>query len=185
MRRAPPVCAAAAAALVLALWAGAEEPAGVPQPTPERPALVLAKIHADWCLPCMRLDTTWTQLERRLGDGVELLVLDVTDDEATEQARALAAEQDVAAYFEKYRTQTGTVALLRRGVQEPLQFFVGELDPEPYVAAISDAAGQLIAERTAELPPVSAPPPEAPAATPAGPPEEQSYSRPLGVRGDL
>lgn len=169
MSRASALCGAVAA-VGLAFAALGEEPASSAEPE-----LVLVRVHADWCLVCARLDTTFTKLERRLSGRAELLVLEVSDREALAMARELALAHDLASFFQAHRSSPGTAALLRRGTQEPLWLFRGELDPDVYVAAVTAATQAILTENAVTLtenavtlPSVSTGPPEGPQGAPPG-----------------
>jgi thiol-disulfide isomerase/thioredoxin len=116
------------ALLALAAAAGAEEA--------DKPMIV--KIHADWCGTCTRLDTTFEQLEERVGSDARIVVLDVTDRDAVDRSTAEADRLGIRPFFDRYKSKTGTVGVFDAGGGEII-VLKGELDPEPYVAAVKKA----------------------------------------------
>ncbi|MDJ0853111.1 MAG: thioredoxin domain-containing protein [Myxococcota bacterium] len=100
-----------------------------------RPLLV--KIHADWCVACLQLDTTWTKLERAVGDEARLVVFDVTSRRTLAEASAEAERLGLADYFASHRSQTGSVGLVDGVTRQPLQVWMAEPDPSVYVLALS------------------------------------------------
>ena len=104
--------AAATAVLFVGLSAQAEE-SGQP--------LVVA-IHADWCGTCTRLNATF----------------DATDRAAVERSRAKAEELGISAFFDEYKSQTGTVGVLDASGR-PIEVLKGETDPAKYLTALQEA----------------------------------------------
>lgn len=120
--------------LVLAVSAGAdhheENAAAVP---------LVVKIHADWCGTCVQLNPTMAQLEEELGSNARIVVLDVTDRETLAKASAEADALGITAFFDAYKSKTGTVGVLRPGVADPVAVYKGETAVAPYLAAVEKA----------------------------------------------
>jgi thiol-disulfide isomerase/thioredoxin len=123
-----------ALALVVAAAAGAdhheEKAATVP---------LVVKIHADWCGTCVKLNPTMAQLQEELGASARIVVLDVTDKDALAKSSTEADSLGIAGFFDAYKSKTGTVAVLRPGVSEPVAVYKGETAIAPYVAAVAKA----------------------------------------------
>ncbi len=102
---------------------------------------LLVKIHADWCGTCTRLNSTWEALRKEHGDEVRFVILDVTDQKATEQSRQTAQELGIDAIFEMYRSKTGTVAVVDGSTLQTVEVLKGEFDVARYRPAIQKALG--------------------------------------------
>jgi len=122
----------AALGLLLAGPPAAADPAAKP---------MVVKIHADWCGICQHLSATFEALERELGTEARIVVLDVTDHEATERSRAAAETLGIAAFVDRYKGQTGTVGVLDASGRA-VEILTGETRTEPYVSAVAKAKGQ-------------------------------------------
>ena len=120
---------AAVGALLLANAPAQAEESGKP---------MIVKIHADWCGTCTKLDTTFEELQVKVGSDAELVVLDVTDKDAVEASRARAEELGIVAFFDEYKSRTGTVGVLDAS-GTTIVVMKGELDAEKYVEALKKA----------------------------------------------
>jgi thiol-disulfide isomerase/thioredoxin len=91
---------------------GAPVPAGVASAAadPARPYVV--KLHARWCPNCLMTKDEWARIEETYAGRVNLVVLDVTTDAATERSRAEAERLALGDFFDEYRGATGIVAVL-------------------------------------------------------------------------
>jgi len=123
--------AALAGMLAFALASHAEEPA-----TP-----MIVKIHADWCGTCSALETTFEALEPQVGGDARIVILDVTDREAVARSQAEADRLGIRAFFDAYKSKTGTVGVLDAN-GTAVTVMKGEMDPAKYVAAVKKAAGE-------------------------------------------
>lgn len=127
------VCLTIAFALPVAAGAGADGPGGAVSPP------LVVKIHADWCGTCQMLGPTWERVERELGGQAQVVTLDVTDRAAIARSSATAERLGIGSFFAAYRSQLGTVAVLRAGSREPVEIFNGELDYVAYADAVRRA----------------------------------------------
>ncbi len=118
-----------------AAWPPGAAAASRPEAAEGRPLLV--KVHADWCVACLQLDTTWTKLERAVGDEARLVVFDVTSRRTLAEASAEAERLGLAEYFEAHRSQTGSVGLIDGATRQPIRVWMAEPDPSVYVLALS------------------------------------------------
>ena len=100
---------------------------------------MLVKVHADRCGTCVRLESTWRRIEAELGDHAELLVLDVTDRETLEAARAAAQRFGISSFFDRYKSQTGIVGVLDP-TGDTVAVLRGEQDFSRYEQALAEAA---------------------------------------------
>lgn len=78
----------------------------------ERPRVVL--ITADWCPACRRTDRAFYPAFQRFEGRIDLLVLDVSDDEAIERSRETARAAGVGRFFEQHRGVTPSIALINQ-----------------------------------------------------------------------
>jgi thiol-disulfide isomerase/thioredoxin len=99
---------------------------------------MIVKIHADWCGTCTRLNSTFEDLQVKVGDDAVIVVLDVTDRSAVEKSRARAEELGIVAFFDQYKSKTGTVGVLDAEGNE-IVVLKGETDADKYVAAVAKA----------------------------------------------
>jgi thiol-disulfide isomerase/thioredoxin len=128
-------CVALGGAVPTAAFAGKTD--GV---CPAKPFVV--KIHADWCATCRRVDAVWTQLGNEMADRVTIVEFDVSDRVAFEASSANADRLGLGDFFRKYRSRTGTIAVLDCKSREPVAIMTGELDFSKYRDAISKASRQ-------------------------------------------
>ena len=102
----------------------------------------VVKIHADWCWTCQRRDSTIEALRKRTGDDARIVVLDVTDRESLVRATAEADRLRIRAFFDAYKSKTGTVGILDGVTREPVSVLKGETDVAKYEAALATAQGR-------------------------------------------
>ena len=124
---------ALAVLLLAALPAQAGEMA---EETADKP--IIAKIHADWCGTCTRLNPTMAELEKRVGGEATVVTLDVTDKEAVARSAAEAERLGISKFFDRYKGKTGTVGVIARN-GKIVQIYKGELDVDKYVDALAVA----------------------------------------------
>jgi thiol-disulfide isomerase/thioredoxin len=124
--------------------AGASAQAGVSRVSAEEDASrpFVVKIHADWCGTCTRLEPTLDALEKEVGDGARIVVLDVTDKQTLAGATAEADRLGIREFFETYKSKTGTVGVLDGASREPVRVMKGELDVAEYQRALAKAAAR-------------------------------------------
>ena len=102
-----------------------------------RPYVV--KIHAEWCGICKAIEPTWQRLRSDVGDRATLVTLDVTDRGSVEAAMARAKELGISDFFNEYRRQTGTVAVIDCETLKPVSILRAEHDLSKYQEAIAKA----------------------------------------------
>lgn len=122
-------------ALTLCLVAA---PAGSETEAPQTP--IVAKVHADWCGTCAKLETTWRELESRYGGEVRFVILDVTDRDRLASAQAEADQLGIGSFFARYKGKTGVIGIIDPATGAA-QVLKGELDPDRYAAPIAAALG--------------------------------------------
>ncbi len=72
----------------------------------------VAIIRADWCSACQKLEPAMTELREQYKDRINFVVLDVTNDEKTKQATAIARKHGLAKFFAANKKNTSTVVIL-------------------------------------------------------------------------
>ncbi len=120
-------------ALAALLFVGASAPAEEAVSKP-----IIAKIHADWCGTCTRLNPTMAALEKRVGSEVTVVTLDVTNKDAVARSAAEADRLGIRKFFDSYKGKTGTVGVIAAN-GKIVQIYKGELDVDKYLAALEVA----------------------------------------------
>ena len=72
---------------------------------------VVAIIKADWCGICRKLEPTMAELMKEYGENINFVVLDVTNDQTTAEAAAIAKKYGVEKFFAANKGKTSTVAV--------------------------------------------------------------------------
>lgn len=126
------------------LWAGLALPgwgrAAAPDPSHEPARPYIVKVHADWCGTCAMLEPTWRRIESEYRDRARLVVFDVTDRKRLAASRATAEVLGLEAFFDEYKSQTGTIAVLT-AQKQTVAVLRGELDLAAYREAVDAALG--------------------------------------------
>ncbi len=102
---------------------------------------IIVKMHADWCGTCQRLKPTWKELQSKYGERAEFILLDVTSKDTIAVSKTAADHAGIGAFYQKYRSQTGVIAVLDGNTHEPVKVFKGEIDIDAYAPAIDSAEG--------------------------------------------
>lgn len=103
---------------------------------PSKPFVV--KLHAQWCHLCLITTSVWSQIEREYSGRVNFLVLDFTDDRATDASRAAAERVGLGRVFEEAGS-TGVVLVVDARTKAVTASIAGSRDAAVYRDAI-DAA---------------------------------------------
>ena len=101
----------------------------------EKPFIV--KIHADWCGTCTRMNSTFDELDAKLGSKTRIVVLDVTDRDALGRSTQEADRLGIRGFFDRYKGKTGTVGVLNGATREPVKVMKGETDISAYESAVA------------------------------------------------
>jgi thiol-disulfide isomerase/thioredoxin len=99
----------------------------------------VVKLHARWCPYCLMQKDEWSQIEAAYADHVNFVVLDFTNERATERSRSEAERLNLLPFFDEYVGATGLVVVLDARTKEVLAEVGGNAPFEEYRAAI-DAA---------------------------------------------
>jgi thiol-disulfide isomerase/thioredoxin len=133
MKHPTPCRAALGLIVLLALVVGAAA-----APAEESTTPMIVKIHADWCGTCAKLEPTIQELQKHVGGEARIVILDVTDKAAVARSIAEAERLGIGAFFDRYKGTTGTVGVLDAD-GNPIRVMKGELDLDPYLAALAEA----------------------------------------------
>ncbi len=102
-------------------------------------------IRASWCPACIKTERALIPALGAREEDIDLLVLDVSDDEAIRSSREIAARAGLSTYFETHRGVTPSIALVSKS---------GRLRPyegNPYRRESWDRVlGELVAASTSE-----------------------------------
>ncbi|RMH34296.1 MAG: hypothetical protein D6687_03955 [Acidobacteria bacterium] len=103
-----------------------------------KPTVVI--IRADWCTACQKLEPIMMQLMKEYEGKLNFVVLDVSNEEKTEQAAAMARSLGFYKFFKQNAGMTSTVAIFkgRKMIYKTIQNF----DREAYVVAFNMALRQ-------------------------------------------
>ena len=74
---------------------------------------VVVIIRADWCPYCKELEPKMAKLMEEFGEKLQFVVLDITNRETTEKAKAEAKTVGLSTFFEANRTKASTVAIFK------------------------------------------------------------------------
>jgi len=72
----------------------------------------VAIIRADWCSACQKLEPAMAELQEQYRDRINFVVLDVTNDDTTKQATAIARRHGLTKFFAANKKKTSTVVVL-------------------------------------------------------------------------
>jgi thiol-disulfide isomerase/thioredoxin len=100
---------------------------------------LVVKIHADWCGTCVKLNSTWEELQAQYGESARFVVLDVTDKQATLAASLEADRLGIREFFDANKGKTGTIGILDGSTGEVVEVFKGEFDPKAYQGTLAGA----------------------------------------------
>jgi hypothetical protein len=104
--------------------------------------LYLVKIHSDWCGTCTRMEPLWTRLGEECGDKAQLVLLDVTDRESTENSSREAERLGLKEFFDAHKSKTATIAVIEAATGKPVAVFKGEMDFAKYEAVLTEGRGE-------------------------------------------
>ena len=99
----------------------------------------VVKLHAQWCPYCLLQKDDWSQIEKAYAGRVNFVVLDFTNERATERSRREAERLNLTPFFDSYAGATGLVVVLDGRTNDVLAEVGGNQAFEEYRAAI-DAA---------------------------------------------
>lgn len=88
------------------------ERSSAPAPATERPRLVL--IRASWCAACVKTERALFPVLDENNDKLDVVMLDVSDDDAIRSSREIAFRAGVSDFFERYRGITPSIGLVSR-----------------------------------------------------------------------
>ena len=74
---------------------------------------VVAIVRADWCPYCTELEPKMAKLMAEYSETLNFVILDITNAETTNNARATAKAAGLADFFEKNKTKASTVAIFK------------------------------------------------------------------------
>ena len=72
----------------------------------------VVKMHAQWCSVCMVTKGVWSEVEATYASRVNLVVMDFTNETATERSRVEAQRLGLGQFFAEYAGATGVVVVL-------------------------------------------------------------------------
>jgi thiol-disulfide isomerase/thioredoxin len=99
----------------------------------------VVKLHAQWCPYCLLQKDEWSRIETSYAGRVNFLVLDFTNERATERSRREAERLNLGSFFDEYSGATGLVVVLDGRTKEVLAEVGGNQPFDEYRAAIDNA----------------------------------------------
>jgi thiol-disulfide isomerase/thioredoxin len=124
---------------VAVLYAANAAPAVAPVAAAATDKPLVVKLHAQWCPYCLLQKDEWSRIETSYAGRVNFLVLDFTNERATERSRREAERLDLGSFFDEYSGATGLVVVLDGRTKGVLAEVGGNQSFEAYRAAIDDA----------------------------------------------
>jgi thiol-disulfide isomerase/thioredoxin len=97
------------------------------------------KMHARWCHFCLLQKDEWSRIEQTYAGRVNFVVLDATNEAATERSRIEAERLNLREFFEEYNGATGLVVVLDGRTREVLAEVGGNAPFEEFQSAIDGA----------------------------------------------
>ncbi|MDY7021265.1 MAG: thioredoxin domain-containing protein [Cyanobacteriota bacterium] len=73
---------------------------------------VVVDVYATWCSACKNIAPTLTQLKQDYDGEVNFVVLDVSDQSTTAEAKTKAEQLGLSEFLEVHKTKTGTVTVI-------------------------------------------------------------------------
>jgi thiol-disulfide isomerase/thioredoxin len=126
------------AATVAVLYAFNTAPA-VPAASSDPDLPLVVKLHAQWCPYCLLQTNKWSRIERAYAGRVRFVVLDFTNERATERSRREAQRLNLGSFFDVYAGATGLIVVLDGRTREVLAEVGGNATLEEFRAAIETA----------------------------------------------
>lgn len=79
-----------------------------------KPALIVVKVHADWCSTCKKMGPILEDLTQRLGGGTKTLFVkvDLTNDATKRQSRLLMNALNLSKVYREHTKKTGVLLLV-------------------------------------------------------------------------
>lgn len=79
-----------------------------------KPALIVVKVHADWCATCKKMGPILEDLTQRLGGDTKTLFVkvDLTNDATKRQSRLLMNALDLSKVYHEHTKKTGVLLLV-------------------------------------------------------------------------
>ncbi len=103
----------------------------------KNPKAIVAKIHADWCPACRNIAPAWAALEKRYGNHVQFLTLDISTPKTTKAAFKTAQRFGIQDWFQNNKTSTSLVAVFEPKNRAVVKTFANEPDVKAYEKALA------------------------------------------------
>ena len=104
---------------------------------------IVAIVKADWCAACKKIDSTVKGVMKSYMDKATWVIFDVTNKETTQSAKEKAKQMGLDTFFQKYSTQTSTVAIIHPKTKKIIKIFQAEGDKTKYIQALDQAIKSL------------------------------------------
>jgi len=104
---------------------------------------VIVDIYAEWCSKCKKVAPTLSELKEEYEDKVNFVVLNVTNRSTTQASSAKAEKLGLTGFFNSYKAQTGTVAILDPATGKALKVLRGNNNVSAYTAVLDKAIADM------------------------------------------
>lgn len=102
--------------------------------------IVSVLFYADWCGSCKILDPKVEKArENKAAEGIEFIVLDMTDKNSIANSRQVAEEQDLSPLLQKYGAATGFMVIYDRTNDDILSVVGSGSSPEEIISQFEKA----------------------------------------------
>ena len=97
---------------------------------------VVVDVYATWCSACKNIAPTLTQLKQDYDGEVNFVVLDVSDQSTTAEAKTTAEQLGLSEFLEAHKSKTGTVTIIDPATGDIIAQYKNNTNMGDYTQAI-------------------------------------------------
>jgi thiol-disulfide isomerase/thioredoxin len=113
---------------------------------------VVVNIYGSWCGGCKNIAPTLSKLKQQYGKKANFVVFDVTDQQTTTIAKNTAARLGLSNFFNAYKTQTSTVAIIDPATGKVTKMFQNNADLVAYTSVLDRSIVKMSKESAMKKP---------------------------------